>query len=305
MADLWKVSFALGSLDPEAAEEACFTLGAESVSFQDAADDPVLEPRPGEFRLWPETQLTAMFRSSDGPPANLSAQLVAHLGLAASSIALEPVAPRVWEREWLKDFHAMRFGRRLWICPHHEAVPDPEAVVVRLDPGMAFGTGTHATTALCLEWLDAHLRPGSRVIDYGCGSGVLAVAALALGADHCACFDIDAQALTATQENARANGVEARLQVCQEPDSIPRPADVLMANILSGTLIELSSAFAGLVAPSGQLLLAGLMDGEAACVIHAFDAWFDMLPFGRRDGWTALMGRRREDAPTDRGAHST
>jgi ribosomal protein L11 methyltransferase len=295
MTPLLQLSFELGSLDPEAAEEACFALGAGSVSFQDCRDDPVLEPLPGEFRLWPATRISALFSTDEGRDA-LAARLAAHLGLEPERVSSTAVQPRVWEREWLKDFHAMRFGRRLWICPHHEEVNEPGAVVVRLDPGMAFGTGTHATTALCLEWLDAHLLPGVDVIDYGCGSGVLALAALALGARSCACHDIDPQALIAARENALANGVAARLQVCATPEQLPRAADVLLANILSGTLIAAAQDFAGLVKPGGQMVLAGLMDAEVAGVTHAHEAWFDMLPCGRRDGWTALMGRRRQDA---------
>jgi ribosomal protein L11 methyltransferase len=295
MADLLQVSFELASLDPEQAEEACFALGADSVTFQDSRDDPVLEPLPGEFRLWPATRLCALFSGQQGG-ATLAGALASRLGISPEALTVEGVAPRIWEREWLKDFHARRFGRRLWICPHHEEVSQEGAVVVRLDPGMAFGTGTHPTTALCLEWLDAHLAQGARVIDYGCGSGVLAVAALALGASTAAGFDIDPQALIATAENAAANGLGSRLVVCSAADRLPRPADVLVSNILSGPLIDLAERLAGLVAPGGQVVLAGLMDEEASSVTGAYDTWFDMLTFGRREGWTALMGRRREDA---------
>lgn len=292
MADLLQVSFALGAMDPEAAQAACFSLGCGSVTFEDEQDDPVLEPLPGEFRLWPKTRVCALFHTV-ADPQDLQGRLAQTLGLPPEALSLVEVQPRIWEREWLKDFHARRFGRRLWICPHHETVQEPDAVVVRLDPGMAFGTGTHPTTGLCLEWLDAHLEPGSRVIDYGCGSGVLAVAALALGARQASGFDIDPQALIATAENAEANGVRERLQICAAAQDLPRGVGVLLANILSGPLIELAESFSQLVAPGGQLVLAGLMDEEAARVAHACDTWFDMLTFGRRDGWTALMGRRR------------
>jgi ribosomal protein L11 methyltransferase len=304
MTELVQLSFELESLDPGVAEEACFALGAGSVTFEDSRDDPVLEPLPGEFRLWPSPRVRALFESC-ADAQEVRGRLAMSLGLELSRVTAQVVQPRIWEREWLKDFHARRFGRRLWISPRHEEVHEPGAVVVRLDPGMAFGTGTHPTTALCLEWLDAHLAEGATVIDYGCGSGVLAVAALALGARACTAFDIDPQALIATRENAQVNGVEARLRVSPCPQELPLGVDILMANILSGPLIELASSFRERVAPGGQVVLAGLLDEEASHVTRAYAPWFDMLTFGRRDGWIALMGRRREDAQPERGARST
>lgn len=187
----------------------------------------------------------------------------------------------------------MRFGQKLWVVPHHETVTESGAVVVKLDPGLAFGTGTHPTTALCLEWLDAHLQSGSTVIDYGCGSGILAIAAAKLGARHASCFDIDPQALIATRDNATANDVGARVQVYEAPEDLPRPVDFLVANILSGPLCELAQSFAAFVRPGGSLVLAGLMEHQAAEVAAAHSAWFDMRPFGKRDDWVGLSGRRR------------
>src|SRR5258706_3783320 len=199
------VSFALGILDAERAEQACFDLGALSVPFSDLRDDAVLEPAVGEVRLWPATRLQALF-GGDVAVGLIARQLAETLQLDAATLQHETVADRVWEREWLRDFHAMRFGQRLWVCPHHESVTDSGAIVVKLDPGLAFGTGTHASTALCLQWLDEYLRPGQSVIDYGCGSGILAIAALKLGAARAQAFDIDPQALLATQDNAARNG---------------------------------------------------------------------------------------------------
>jgi ribosomal protein L11 methyltransferase len=286
-----QLSFDLGSLDPEAAEQVCFERGALAVTFMDARDDPVLEPKPGEFRLWSATRLVVLFAAGEDAGA-LRQLLAANLGLAPAGIQAQSVADRAWEREWLRDFHAMRFGERLWICPHHERVADQGAVVVSLDPGLAFGTGTHASTALCLTWLDAHLAPGMFVIDYGCGSGVLALAAAKLGAAAVHCFDIDPQALTATRDNALANGVAGRVHVQSQADSLPHGADVLLANILSGPLRELAASFASLVRPGGQVVLAGLMDHEAADVTAAFAPCFHVGRFGDRDGWTCLAGRR-------------
>jgi ribosomal protein L11 methyltransferase len=297
VADLLELSFELQGLSAEAAETACFALGAGSVTFADSQDDPVLEPLPGELRLWPATRVAALFSLQKDAGPHLAQHLGEALGLAPERIHVREVEDRIWEREWLKDFHARRFGRRLWVCPHHETVHEPGAAVVRLDPGMAFGTGAHPTTALCLEWLDAHLEHDARVIDYGCGSGVLAVAALKLGARLAVCFDIDPQALIATRENAEANAVATHLATVTADGDLPAPVDLLLANILSGPLIELAPRFAQLLAPGGQVVLAGLLDAQSHSVTAAYDAWFDMGTFGRREGWTALTGRRREDVP--------
>jgi ribosomal protein L11 methyltransferase len=290
--DFLELSFALGELDPEAAEAACFAAGASAVTFADAADEPVLEPAPGEVRLWRNTILTGLF----APPAD-TLGLVRTLGHALNippeRIGTRHLEDRAWEREWLRDFHAMRFGERLWVCPHHERVVDPRAVVVRLDPGLAFGTGTHASTALCLAWLDAQLLPGSRVIDFGCGSGVLAVAAALLGAAEVHAFDIDPQALTATAENAAANGVTSRVHVHALAGTLPATSDVVLANILAATLCTLAPQFAQAVGSGGAVVLAGLLEHEVPDVTAAYTPWFDVSRFGARDGWAALSGRRR------------
>jgi ribosomal protein L11 methyltransferase len=286
-----ELSFELGPLDPEVAEDACFSCGAASVTFVDSRDDPVLEPLPGEFRLWPATRLQALFVAEEPDP--LVQRLSEALGIAPTLVQARQVADRVWEREWLKDFHAMRFGRRLWICPHHETVTDPQTVVVKMDPGLAFGTGTHPTTALCLEWLDAQVLARTRVIDYGCGSGVLAVASVKLGAAEAHCFDIDPQALIATRDNAEANGVAERVILHSSAESLPHGVDLLLSNILSGPLSELAPRFADLVRPGGNLVLAGLMEAESIDVTRAYDACFDIAPFGQREGWVGLCGQRR------------
>jgi ribosomal protein L11 methyltransferase len=286
------LSFDLGALDPGLAEGACFACGATAVTFADARDDPVLEPLAGEVRLWPATRLTALFPAG-AEPCTLRAALAAMLAIPPGHIRAEQVPERAWEREWLRDFHAMRFGERLWICPSHEQVSDARAVVVRLDPGLAFGTGTHPSTALCLEWLDAHLGAGARVIDYGCGSGVLALASARLGAAEVHCFDIDPQALSATRENALANDVAAVVRVHERPQELPGGVDVLLANILSGTLCALAPAFAALLRPGGEAVLAGLMRHEVADVTAAYRACFDVRGGGERGDWACLRARRR------------
>jgi ribosomal protein L11 methyltransferase len=283
------VSFDLGALAAEDAEAVCFACGATSVTFTDSRDDPVLEPGVGEIRLWPATRVQALFNGD----ADVAAQIAAGLGIAASRISSRVLEDRAWEREWLKDFHALRFGSRLWVSPHHEDVTEPGAVVVRLDPGLAFGTGTHPSTALCLQWLDGNVTPGARVVDYGCGSGILALAAVKLGAAQAWCFDIDPQALIATRDNAAANGIADRVRICASADELPKESDVVLANILSGPLCELAPRLVSLARAGGSIVLAGLMTHEAADVTAAYSPWCDMAPFGKRDDWISLSGRRR------------
>jgi ribosomal protein L11 methyltransferase len=292
MSGYLSLSVELEGRDPEAAEAALFAAGAVSVTLTDAVDDAILEPAPGEVRLWPRTVLQALFpASAAGPEAILA--LAAALDVAADRIHAGHVADRVWEREWLKDFHAMRFGRRLWIVPTHEPLPaDPGAICVRLDPGLAFGTGTHPSTALCLTWLDAHLVPGATVIDYGCGSGVLAVAAARLGAAAVHACDIDPQALIATRDNAAANDVAGRVRVHDEAATLPGEVNVVMANILAGTLVELAPRLCALLASGGQLVLAGILRQQVHEVRAGFAPWLELAVFAERDGWSALAGRR-------------
>jgi ribosomal protein L11 methyltransferase len=259
------------------------------------ADDrdlsPVLEPAPGEFRLWPAARLVALFPPETDRDAVVRA-LSRSLGVDSAQLRARAVADRAWEREWLRDFHAMRFGRRLWVCPRHERVEEPDAAVVIMDPGLAFGTGTHPTTALCLECLDAHPARDGAVVDFGCGSGVLALAALRLGARSASCFDIDPQALIATRDNASTNGLSERVRLCDSAAAIPRGADLLLANILSGPLVELAPLFADILRPAGALVLSGLMEQDVPEVERAYDTWFDMRTFGVRESWVCLSGRR-------------
>ena len=286
------LTLTLDGLDAERVEEACFEFGALAVSYADQHDDPILEPAPGEFRLWPHSRLQALF-PFETSPQELVAGLAHVLRVPPERFVVETLADRAWEREWLRDFHPMCFGKRLWVSPHHAHVHTPGAVIVRLDPGLAFGTGTHATTAMCLAWLDQHAHDVPLAIDYGCGSGVLAVAAVKLGAREACAFDIDPQALTATRDNAAANDVDTRVRVVATDAELPANADIVLANILCGPLCELAPRFAALTRPGGRIVLAGLLATQADEVTRAHLPWFDIEPFASRDGWTALSGTRR------------
>ncbi len=289
--DCLALSFALRGLDPLRAEAACQDLGAFAVTYSDAHDDAVLEPGVGEVRLWPATRVQALF-AGDADAGRLSARLAQELDFNVDLIEPQWLGARAWEREWLRDFHALRFGSRLWICPRHEQVSERGAVIVTLDPGLAFGTGTHPSTALCLEWLDAHVTPVMTLIDYGSGSGILGIAAARLGAAHVAAFDIDPQALLATSENAAANGVAGQLSVHADATTLPEENNALVANILAGPLAELAPRFAGWVRPGGDILLAGVLAEQSEVVAAAYAPWFDIAPWAERDGWVALSGNR-------------
>jgi ribosomal protein L11 methyltransferase len=276
-----------------AAEDACAALGAVALTLADAGDESLLEPAPGTMPLWQAVELRALF-AADADSRLIAATLAATLGLSPGSIRAESVADRVWEREWLKDFRPMRFGRRLWVSPPG-LQPRRGAVVLELEPGLAFGTGTHATTALCLEWLDAGVHDGIRVLDYGCGSGILALAALKLGAACAVAVDIDPQAITAARENAARNGLADRIVVTDGAETIEGTFDVVLANILAGPLIELGPRLAGLCRAGGTVVLAGMLARDAPEVAAAYRPWFDMKTTAEREGWTLLAGSRRAE----------
>jgi ribosomal protein L11 methyltransferase len=295
----YEIEFPLAALNSEMVEEALLEIGAASITFVDRGDEPVLEPKPGEVRLWSDTLVRALFDESHdaaGCIDQLASRLGAEIGAAAR---VTPVADRDWERAWLADWTSMRFGRRLWVCPTAAAAPDdPASVVVRLDPGLAFGTGTHPTTALCLQILDSLPLDGLRVIDYGCGSGILGIAALKLGAAHVTAVDIDPQALLATRENAIRNGVFERMDVRGAPDdALPapdslQPASCVLANILAGPLVELAPILTPACAPGGHLILSGLLRTQAYAVRAAYSAEFDRMQTVERDEWCCIYARR-------------
>jgi len=268
-------------------------LGALSITLGDAGDEPMLEPGPGETPLWSATRVTGLF-AGDTDIDGLRSRIDQALNRDTSGhLQLEVLEDQDWERVWLERFHPMRFGRRLWIRPSGQPVAAEDAVVVDLDPGLAFGTGTHPTTALCLTWLDGSDLSGRRVIDFGCGSGVLAIAALKLGAAHATGIDHDPQALLATRENARRNGVSTHLEVLSDKAPPPPPSSLVVANILSNVLIELQAEIASLVAEDGELVLSGILREQAEQVMRAYH---DNMQFDapiEQEGWVLLHARRR------------
>jgi ribosomal protein L11 methyltransferase len=287
----------LESLNPASVEEILVRHGAQSVAFSDAGDRPVLEPGPGETPLWNRTRITGLFEAGIDLAA-LLADLRTSLELEElPEHELQTLADRDWAREWLKDFGPMRFGARLWVCPAGSQPGQQDAVVVRLNPGLAFGTGTHATTAMCLEWLDSLDLAGKTLLDYGCGSGVLAIAALRLGCRRAHAMDIDPQAVLATHRNAAENGVQEDLTVSGSADDIVGRFDVVVANILAGPLAELAADITQHVRPGGRLGLSGILSEQADVVREAYAPWFDFdaPEFRPQDGqtWTRLTGSKR------------
>lgn len=274
------------------AEEILLDHGAQSVTVTDAADAPILEPRPGETPVWADAVVTGLFAQ----PADTDAVSVALADLlpdgASAAISHDALDDTDWVRECLKDARPMCFGRRLWVCPSNHRVDAPDAVVVDLDPGLAFGTGTHPTTAMCLRWLDGQELTGKRVLDFGCGSGILAVAALKLGAVQVTAVDIDPQAVQATRANATLNGVGDRLQTMLPDAYRVAEHDLVLANILANPLIELAPTITASVRPGGQLALAGLLVTQAAAVTAAYADQVPLMAVERDADWVCLAGQR-------------
>jgi ribosomal protein L11 methyltransferase len=273
-------------------EAALASAGALAVTLGDAGDEPQLEPAPGATPLWSRVTLTALFPDAQGAEDRARGLAETLAGQVAAPPRFERIEDRVWERVWLDDFSPARFGRRLWVCPRGQSADDPHAVVVELDPGLAFGTGHHPTTALCLRWLDAADLRGKSVIDFGCGSGILAIAALRLGAARAVAVDHDPQALEATRANAWQNGVADRLRVLLPEELRREPADILLANILAGPLVELAPDLAALVHPGGLLALSGILCEQAEEVAQAYGSFFDFDAPRNAGGWVLLGGHR-------------
>src|SRR5262245_44673407 len=288
-----QLSLVVPARSVESTEAVLFALGALSVANHDAGSDPWYVDAVAEATPWAAVRLEARFEPT-AEPGEIRAALERASGAeVVASLRFETLEDRDWVREWMRDWKPQRFGRRLWICPTWMEPPDPGATTVFLDPGSAFGTGTHASTALCLEWLEARELAGRSVLDYGCGSGILAIAALRLGAERAWACDLDRQALAVCAENAARNGVADRLWIGLPAELPGCSADVLLANILSRTLIDLAADLGQRLRPGGSLALAGILQPQVEAVSAAYALWCRLVPAATREEWVLLAGEHR------------
>ena len=273
-------------------ESAMLEFGALSCTFEDAGDKPIHEPAPGQVPLWEKVIVSGMF------PQNHDASLLASLlqneipELKEIDIATENLQGQVWERAWMEHFEPQHVAGNLWVVPSFCDPPDADAVNLAIDPGLAFGSGTHATTFLCLQWLTKQKLAGKTVIDYGCGSGILAIAAVLLGAREVFAYDIDQQALIATDDNATRNGVADRIQICSSDRDLDVPADVLVANILLAPLLELSGRFSELLKTDGALGVSGVLSEQAGTLAGAYASHFQHSATEMREQWILYSARK-------------
>jgi ribosomal protein L11 methyltransferase len=290
----WQLTVEVAHGCLEQMETALRQAGAAVVTIQDAGDQPILEPLPGETPVWSVSAVTGLFSSQNSfvqVKEKLNQALNNHNDL--SNCQITQLENRAWERAWLDDFHPMRFGHRLWVCPTQQAPPDSKAVNLMLDPGLAFGTGTHPTTALCLTWLDGANLQDKQVVDYGCGSGILAIAAAKLGARQVWAVDIDPQALMATEQNAVGNKTRENIYPLM-PQQLPTvEADILLANILAEPLFALAADFADLVREGGDIVLSGLLASQVASIEAAYRDWFDFKSPAYNQEWALCQAVRK------------
>ena len=285
-----QIQFTTQAEEQETLEDALLDAGALSITYVDAADQPILEPGLNETPLWDAIQLLALFDSSINTQETLAMAEQAY-GQPLPSYEVELLQDKEWEREWMEDFHPMQFGERLWICPTAHEPIDPDAVNVRLDPGLAFGTGTHPTTSMCLSALDKMDVSDKTIIDVGCGSGILSIAALMLGAQSVVGTDIDPQALTASRDNAQRNNIDDKdftLYLAGEEPSDGK-YDIVLANILAGPLVELAPMLSRYLKPGGVILLSGLLVEQQSDVLDAYDE-VGFREFYTQEPWLCLEG---------------
>lgn len=267
-------------------------FGAVSVTYMDTVDNPVYEPLPGETKLWTNTTVIGLFDAQIDPKP-ITDFFFSHFG-DKLTYKVEQLEDKDWVREWMDQFHPLQCGKRLWICPSWCEIPDQNAVNVMLDPGLAFGTGTHPTTSMCLSWLDSLDLNNKSVVDFGCGSGILAVSALKLGADHVVGIDIDPQAIEASTANAERNNVLDKLSLYL-PENQPKEisADVLVANILAGPLRELAPLLASMVKPNGIFAISGIIESQCAELKEIYSQWFELDEPCFKEEWCRISGRKK------------
>ncbi|MCB1587503.1 MAG: 50S ribosomal protein L11 methyltransferase [Xanthomonadales bacterium] len=292
---MWlEIHLQIPSTQAEAVEAVLERVGALSVTLLDAYDDPVLEPAPGTRPLWPHVIAVGLFAAETDPLDLLIALEPALPPEVMAAARFARVDDRDWTRAWMDGYRPMRFGRRLWVVPSGHPDPDQaDAVLLRLDPGLAFGSGTHPTTALCLSWLDGLDWNGESLLDFGAGSGILAIAGLKLGAGSAVAIDNDPQALVACADNARRNGVVEHLQILDSAAGVPPCCDRLVANILLSPLLSLAPQLAAAVRPDGEAVFSGLLAEQEGEFCRRYTEWFDDLRVEHSGDWIAVRGRRR------------
>ena len=289
----WQFSLNCQASELEQIEQLMQDLGALSLSLADAGDEPIYEPLPGTTPVWRQSIVTATFDAANSAEVlyqQISSALPSHL---VSSLRQHSLQEQDWEQAYRQHFQPIQCAPDLWIVPSWSEPPDPDATIIKLDPGLAFGTGSHPTTALCLGWLAANGAKGMRVIDYGCGSGILSIAAFKLGAERVNAVDIDEQALCASEANLRMNGIDSERVSLALPEDMEREAaDLLMANILAGPLMELADRFAGLLRPGGNILLSGILKSQLEDIQLAYRPSFRLDPPKSREDWVCISGQR-------------
>ncbi len=272
--------------------DALMELGAVSVTLQDMQDQPMLEPAIGTTPMWSQTRAVGLFDSNVDLEKIIS-QVEQQLRIKISDWKGEPLEDKDWVRAWMDNFKPMQFGEKLWVVPSTYEPPQADAANILLDPGLAFGTGTHPTTSMCLEWLDANPPIGKEIIDFGCGSGILAIGAILLGAKHADAIDLDPQALLATIDNAEKNNVSEKIKTYLPKDFPNQTTTLLLANILASPLIELADYFADLTLPQGNIVLSGILAEQADNVLAAYKENFDIQIWKQQDDWICLAGVRK------------
>lgn len=291
-----QLKFDIAPEESEAYEEALLETGALAVTFTDLHDNPVYEPELGTTPLWANTVLTALYEADTSPEAVI-AMLSAITGRAVRELPTwqaEIVEDKDWERAWMDRFEPINFNDRLWVVPSWKTAPNPKAANLRLDPGLAFGTGTHPTTHMCMQWLAENDVANKSVTDYGCGSGILGIAALLLGAKSMIGVDVDPQAIVATENNAIANGVSTSDLTLWLPSDVQTcQTDLVLANILAGPLIDLAAAITSMLRSGGDIVLSGILADQAQSVLTAYNNWIDFDPVYQQDGWVRLSGKKR------------
>ena len=287
------VTVAVERRNAEPVEDALLELGALSCTFEDATDTPIHEPEPGQTPLWDAVEITGMFAE------NTDGELVSGLlqsrveAVSAENIVLKDLQGRAWERVWMEDFKPIKINSRLWVVPTFCDAPDPAAVNISIDPGLAFGSGTHATTSLCLQWLGKQNLTEKTVIDYGCGSGILAVAAALLGAKRVYTYDIDPQAMLATTENAQRNQVSEKIELCHADKNLPEGTDFIVANILLSPLLQLPARFARLLKEGGKLGMSGVLAEQVPTLAAAYAKQFHHCETEIQDQWVLYSTRNQ------------